>query len=472
MSHKNFTATSKSMLIAPAGYGKTHYIVEALFHVEGKQLLLTHTHAGISSLKEKIKKFGIPLSKVQVETIMGYAQKYVQAFCKDIPKQDHDGYYDFIINNAAKVIKHNSISKIIAASYNGLFVDEYQDCTNKQHEFIEILATILPTRVLGDPLQGIFNFGSDGMVDMHDAEQMGDFHSHKHELSDPWRWKGKNESLGDALKEIRALLEAKMPIDLNNYSSIEKVPISNPSDLYNPTKSYHKYISGLLKQKNVLLIHPQSANINARLKIVSVFQSPISLIESIDDKEFYKIAELIDTSTQLTIGDNFIEICIKIFNKTGIKFWFSEHAVVTKKSLEDKPISEKLKTHFQELHPGRLSTITTLLNIVNKLKKVRCFRKEMFMSLLAALDSAKVNKTTVYEAMCERRNHTRRVGRKIYGRCIGTTLLTKGLEFDLVVVLNAHELKCHKNLYVAITRASQRLIICSNSAILQPNYPG
>ncbi|MFV1977526.1 MAG: hypothetical protein ACC651_17435 [Candidatus Scalindua sp.] len=44
------------------------------------------------------------------------------------------------------------------------------------------------------------------------------------------------------------------------------------------------------------------------------------------------------------------------------------------------------------------------------------------------------------------------MGRKIKGKCIGTTLLTKGLEFDTVAILNARKFDCPKNLYVALTR--------------------
>ncbi len=459
------------MLIAPAGYGKTHYIVDSLSHVDGKQLLLTHTHAGIASLKEKIRKCGLSLSKVHVETIMGYAQKYVQAFCSNIPNQDSEEYYDFLITNAAQLIKHSSVRKVITSSYNGLFVDEYQDCTNKQHAFIEALSTILPTRILGDPLQGIFSFNGDGMVDMESSEQMGEFHSNRHELVDPWRWKDKNDSLGQALKEIRALLDSKMPIDLNHYSAIETVPVSDPFDLYNPTKSYYRYISGLLREPNVLFIHPQSANIHPRMKILSVFKTPMSLIESIDDKDFYKIAKTIDESSDSTIHKNFIKMCQMIFNKKRIGFWFSESAVISKRQASDKIISDQLKTYFLGLQSEtRLVTMVKLIKFVSKLEGVKCFRKELLFSLIAALEDAHSTKRSVYECMCDRRNHIRRIGRKVYGRCIGTTLLTKGLEFDLVVILNAHEFKCHKNLYVALTRASKRLIVCTNSAILQPDY--
>ena len=70
--------------------------------------------------------------------------------------------------------------------------------------------------------------------------------------------------------------------------------------------------------------------------------------------------------------------------------------------------------------------------------------------------------------MKEIRNIKRIAGRKISGRCIGTTLLTKGLEFDIVAVLDAHKFKCPKNFYVAITRACKKLIIFTNNKILSP----
>lgn len=60
------------------------------------------------------------------------------------------------------------------------------------------------------------------------------------------------------------------------------------------------------------------------------------------------------------------------------------------------------------------------------------------------------------------RDSKRHIGKKVSGKCIGTTLLTKGLEFDTVVILNAQRFECVKNFYVALTRASKRLIIFSD----------
>ena len=55
MDHRLFLSKKKSLLEAPAGYGKTTSIVKCLEFCEGKQLILTHTHAGVASLKKKMK---------------------------------------------------------------------------------------------------------------------------------------------------------------------------------------------------------------------------------------------------------------------------------------------------------------------------------------------------------------------------------------------------------------------------------
>ena len=88
--------------------------------------------------------------------------------------------------------------------------------------------------------------------------------------------------------------------------------------------------------------------------------------------------------------------------------------------------------------------------------------------LCKALEQAEYQKISVYEAMKRIKNVKRRMGRRISGKCIGTTLLTKGLEFDTVAILNAQNFKSPKNLYVALTRASNRLLIFTNTMILNP----
>lgn len=78
-------------------------------------------------------------------------------------------------------------------------------------------------------------------------------------------------------------------------------------------------------------------------------------------------------------------------------------------------------------------------------------------------DIAGLNNTTLYESMKIIKTRIRHQGRRILGKCIGTTLLTKGLEFDTVILWDAHKFQDPKNFYVAISRACKNLIIFSDT---------
>ena len=67
-------------LIGPAGSGKTESIACALQNSDGRQLVLTHTHAGVRSLRKKFNKFKIPQSKYVLETIHGFFLKYAASY--------------------------------------------------------------------------------------------------------------------------------------------------------------------------------------------------------------------------------------------------------------------------------------------------------------------------------------------------------------------------------------------------------
>ena len=62
-----FLCEPKACLIAPAGSGKTYTIVECLKRLPGRQLVVTHTHAGVAALREKIRRADIPKSKYELE---------------------------------------------------------------------------------------------------------------------------------------------------------------------------------------------------------------------------------------------------------------------------------------------------------------------------------------------------------------------------------------------------------------------
>lgn len=468
-----FDQHENALLIAPAGFGKTYTIVSCVkAHQSTKKLLiLTHTHAGVAAVKKRLADHAVPSSSYTVETITSFVQKYVLAFnhTKEIPSQkESKAYYAYLNYRGKEIIERPCILRIIVSTYAGIFVDEYQDCTTEQHEIISCLARVLPTKILGDPLQGIFEFNGKGsLVDITSPEMMGDFHMNCFELDKPQRWlNGNNQNLGDDLVTLRAQLLSSQQIDLSTFPSIEVETISSKYLLTN------KKLSNLIyKEKNILVIDPLSHSIDSRVKFIQRFPL-VGLLESIDDKDFYRFAEILDETLSLATPDlelNLMNIFEEVFNKTGIGKWFNKGKVCNRKKFpsETKELREKM---YQLIQTPSAEIVLSVFKLLRKLPDIKCYRKELYTSLLGAMQAASVEGSTVLDAMYSHRNTIRATGRKISGRVIGTTLLTKGLECDTVVVLNANRFTCPKNLYVALTRASKRLVVFTETTLLKIVY--
>ncbi len=467
--YNDFISKPKSLLVAPAGYGKTYTIAECLKYTNGTQLILTHTHAGVASIKEKIKINNIINNNYHIETIDSFAQKYVEAFyCgEDIPEQDNsNNYFPFIIQKAAKLVKINPIKDIIKLSYCGLFVDEYQDCNLSQHQFIMNLSGIIPTHILGDPLQGIFDFNGEELVNWD--TDLNEFMASKFKLSEAWRWKTTNPLLGKSLFDIREKLEKSENIDLNLYRSSIEVLLINEQDINTPNTNYNRSIWDLLNEENLLIINPKTY-LNARKDFIKKFNNRINLVEAIDEKDFYKFSKDFDNSTPNTLYNVIYKVICNIFNKTELNKWFDENRIKNKRDPENKNKILPIRKHLDKLSTDiSFITISRILRQIKNLPHLKCYRKELFYSICKALEQAESQNISVYDSMKNIKNKKRRIGKEIKGKSIGTTLLTKGLQFNTVAILNAHQFKCPKNLYVALTRASTRLIVFTANNVLSP----
>jgi hypothetical protein len=100
---------------------------------------------------------------------------------------------------------------------------------------------------------------------------------------------------------------------------------------------------------------------------------------------------------------------------------------------------------------------------------VRTHRPPVLRGCIKALNLCNVpDGLTFYEAAIRMREQNRLIGRPLPRRAVGSTLLLKGLEADVAVILNPGSMN-GRNLYVAMTRGSRSLIICSWTAILNPS---
>jgi len=473
----NFLSNNKSILIAPAGHGKTHAIVECLKYSEGLSLILTHTHAGVASIREKVKKEEMANVKYHIETISSFLQRLVLSFDNNSEKPQQENskeYHEYINTSSLHILKKGLVRKVISLTYTRLFVDEYQDCSLQQHQAICILSTLFPTHLFGDSMQGIFDFQNQDMVDIENDQIMGDFNQKRYFLEEPWRWKNvQREDLGRSIISIRNSLLNKEQIYLEHYKediNIIKVKAyekRKESNLYTEEEQFKKYIYSLKAEKSVLIIFPEAYNTDSRKEFIKFFGDSFFMIESIDDKKFYDDAKLFDSLST----DNYETILSDFFlnNFTNLGEWMNGNRFKTKRDAVQKQKVENILKLYSSLKNGiSLRVVSKIVKLVFALDGVRTYRKDLYNSLLIAFENAFSENITVFEAMKNHRNNIRRVGRKVFGKCVGTTLLTKGLEFDKVVVINAHKFNCPKNLYVSLSRACKELTIVTNSMILEP----
>jgi DNA helicase-2/ATP-dependent DNA helicase PcrA len=403
-----------------------------------------------------------------------------------MPNQEEKEYFAFIVNMACELFCIDQVKKVIEVTYSGLFVDEYQDCSKKQHEMIMALANILPTHIVGDPMQGIFDFNGD-IIDL-DSDIKG---FERSQLETPHRWYiNESNALGDALKSMRDLLEKEQIIDLNNYSNVNGLHImlidqhgQKKKDITDVHSLYRRGIYKLLHNPDdnpdftsLLLLVPNihsKSNINARkqLRAQIDYTKSLTLIEAIDQEDLYKIATNIDEiinspESYVQIKNGILSI---LFNLGNINNWFNDTGLKNKTNSDEKVVSEKLGEALDNFlaNPSPFSMIILLNKLKNEFK-FKYGREELWNGIIKALENASQEGITVYEGMKRHRNVVRRTGRKVTGKCLGTTLLTKGLEFDTVAILDAHEFDCRKHLYVALTRCCKNLIIFTKNVVLSP----
>ena len=112
------------------------------------------------------------------------------------------------------------------------------------------------------------------------------------------------------------------------------------------------------------------------------------------------------------------------------------------------------------------SSLKDVIKFIAKLPKIKCYHRNFYNTILGCFDIAQTNNISMFETMKLIKNRARHQGRKIEGKCFGTTLLTKGLEFDTVIVYDASKFEDGKNFYVAISRACRKLVIITESLSL------
>jgi len=435
--------TKKSVCVtAAAGCGKTEAIVRAVAQAEGKQLILTHTNAGVAALRSRLRKHAVPELDYSVETIASWLLKYIAAYPSmsgfSNPRPQGDDWVK-VYPAAQGLFSYSFIKDILQATYQGVFVDEYQDCTQQQHAVILKMCDFLPVRVLGDPLQGIFGF-RDPMVNWQ-TDVVQKFHPLSN-LTEPFRWSKSNPELGKQLAQIRDKLLGDEKIDLNIYSEIKWRHWSEDREK-DACRS-----AGIQKSGTIIGIHQWRKHAYATARRMSgKYQS----IEEMDCRALMDAACKIERY-RTQGNDQAIVSVIKnfILDGCGNRTPFND--------------PNYLCAEFIRLGQGELAIISDIMDNIIHNPKMQVYRRELFCEMKRAAEEFVLDQSVSFdEAAYAVRYRTRLNGRRLENRIISTTLLIKGLEFDHAIVLSACKLQNRENFYVAITRGSQSLTVLSDS---------
>lgn len=443
-------AATRAYVIAPAGCGKTELIAAAVAALDSRQLVLTHTHAGVGALRDRLRTHGVPKARARVETIAGFALRIACAYPVtsgyDV-QRPRDAQWAEVYAAAIRVLSTRAGREILAASYDGAFVDEYQDCVTDQHTLVLTLADVLSTRILGDPLQGIFGFKGQQLVDWDDVDAAFE---RLPDLAVPWRWRKTNPDLGDWLLSIRpGLLSGSRPdfhrgpVEVGVYSDAAQVLACGRR----------------IKDTSVVAIRkwPKDAH-----HIASKLGGNFTSMEEMESKDLLSHARAIGACDG-------IERALRViaFSKTCVT-----------------QVGKHLKTTEDRLNAGKLPVPTTgagneravealrrvatddasgavsdALIAIKDLPGSKTYRSELLGEMQKTMRLAPSMPDVDWDDVAwEVRDRARRDGRRLERRLVSRTLLIKGLEFDHAVVLNADELD-DRNLYVALTRGSKTLTV-------------
>jgi DNA helicase-2/ATP-dependent DNA helicase PcrA len=467
---------TRGSIIAPAGYGKTEQISCAAKIATGRRLILTHTHAGVDSLRKRLNKHGVPRDKYGLETIASWCLRYSLSYPArsglklDQPRTDEE--WLSVYDAAVTLINSGAVNVVLESSYSGIFVDEYQDCSKSQHEVFKAIPNRLPVCVFGDPLQAIFDFKGQKPVDW-DLDVYPNFPK-AGELSTPWRWKSaQNPGLADWLKVARRALEKDDVFGLGvrpdcvAWHALPTEPDQRQSTIIGICKS----VLGRAGDGNLIVIG-DAKNINARASLGQKLASVgFAMIEPLACSALYGMTEELVTKTGMARLEAIMEFLSECMTGTER----AQFIDAVKSQLNGGKAGAKrfgpLINAGLEIVENQGSFCESMLSLMEGFQlreDTRLYRREMFFALRAALRMASTRPAgSLIDAIWDVQNRVRHAGRNLPNRCIGSTLLVKGLEFDHAVVIHTDGMT-RKDWYVALTRATNSLTILSPSEEIVP----
>jgi DNA helicase-2/ATP-dependent DNA helicase PcrA len=463
-------------VVAPAGHGKTYLIAASTARSDQRQLILTHTHAGVNALRAKMRALGVSDRLYRIDTIASWSLRLALSYRETSgwteERPADNARWSALYEAVARLLDQGFIRRIVSASYGGLYVDEYQDCSIAQHGIVLKLARDLPCRILGDPLQGIFDF--DGQASIEWTRDIEDHFERLGALEVPHRWDqvGAND-LGTWLRDARTRLEGGQPIDLNADRPPSVRYIHGAADaqgLVQTQGNTCRYFDCASAHK-VIAIHKGSQEYKAKCHTLSRnLGGRFSSIEEVEGKDLFSFIRKVENAG--TDADRLKEIiafakrCMTAVD-ANLPAGTRRGERVNIQANTRNPQAARMANDY--LAAPNADAARSFLLALKKTDAVTIVRSDLFHRALGALGKNALHpELSLSEAAEMYQGEFRYKGRPVGRRkLIGTTLLVKGLEFDHAIILDATSLS-RKELYVALTRGARSLTIISSNSVLDP----
>lgn len=471
MSDLDLLTVLRGTVTAPAGCGKTQLIADTLKrHRDARPtLVLTHTNAGKAALEQRLQRAQVPRDAYRVFTIDSWAVRLACRFparsgvsmsVRQVANPRTD--YPAVRAAVAKLLRAGHINDPLRSTYGRLFVDEYQDCGLLQHDIVLAVAEVLPTVVFGDPLQAIFTFS--GPTVRWKTNVWSAFPDVVR-LKRPWRWENVGaQALGQWLLDIRSALSAGQPVDLRQ-APAEVVWVRLDGD----EAAMHRQRMDAARSKapnkdGTVIVIGESQNPAGQRRIASVTPGAV-VVEAVDLRDFTAFGRAFKPA-----GGDAVERLISF--AADMMTQLSERALLHRIEVLQRGSARTPASPVEEsvLAFGRNPTFGTAAETLKALaaaRDVRIYRPDVFRMCVTALLAAERGETSFADAVVRERERNRHMSRGVARRAVGSTLLLKGLEADVSVVLYPEEMD-GRNLYVALSRGARQLIVCSPTPVLTP----
>jgi superfamily I DNA/RNA helicase len=454
-------ALGNAAIVAPAGHGKTE-IIANVAALGFRALILTHTHAGVHAIRSRLKRLGVPRARIAVDTIAGWSMRYAHAFpgvAKPPAGMPQGAEWDQLYRGATLALGIKAVREVIAASYDRILIDEYQDCGGLQHELAITLSTILPTLIFGDPMQGIFEFAG---ATLDWDSQIHPCFPFAGTLETPHRWAGKNPQLGEWIAETRIKLMQGEPIDLAD----PRITYRESDDAFDMGTLFES-LGG--KEGSFAAIH---CNKGLCYRLAKAAGGGYQAIEEIAAKRLGEFAAAWD-------GANDAASKLRAF-KGLLDDCFHKKPPTDGEPIdpEDAAVAEVLNAAARCLGDGNGAEAAVKLFIASRKRpRWKLFRAELWRDAERALGEVAAGRAAdMATATGSIRQRVSNSGRKLPKRTVSTPLLLKGLEFDHVVIPDATHFAKERQaqaklFYVAISRATRSLTISSSERFIRLSVP-